>query len=563
MKITGIVPMNNFIKINWFYAQTATAETLNGFFYYLRKLPLIGKKIPATIYKSQAIKLILMILTAISQIVIEAILKILLVGVAFFCVLAVTAIRHGESISINMIEVSTPKQAIVALLLVVLVTILIPRIMNLFYRNPDKDILKFIAHFQLSYAKTMKTLAIFKELKKTFFYIIPTFVIGWLSDVGALKLAVLCMVLRLFFFVLFEMISRKVMLDKMKAVPRFILWAVFELLVIAGFVVICKCDFANVIASLPVMLALTLGIVILGFGFLTFKGESRYIENLINAGNVSIAKSKEVFKNSKHAYLADGLNMKKQMSLEGEHHFDNLKGSNLLNSLLFFRYRKTLRTGIIIRIAFFGFVLFGAIVVELFIIYNHQQGELSFSEDTVLQLLPAFVFLMYFIGYGKKIVQMCFVNCDIAMLHYPVYRESKNILSGFNQRFKKAFELNSIIVLCIFANVLLMCIFWGTDISLKCYIVLFFFLIAVNLLFSFHELFIYYLLQPFTSDMNVVSPLYKMITWVFYGFCYMTSQLKIKGYGFVLGISIVSLLYVGIGYMVIKKKAPTTFRIKA
>jgi hypothetical protein len=86
-------------------------------------------------------------------------------------------------------------------------------------------------------------------------------------------------------------------------------------------------------------------------------------------------------------------------------------------------------------------------------------------------------------------------------------------------------------------------------------------LLALGLLFSFHELFIYYLLQPFTVDMSVKSPLYKVITWVFYYFAYMNTQVRATGFLYVIFISIISILYVAIGLVVIYKMAPKTFKI--
>lgn len=87
-------------------------------------------------------------------------------------------------------------------------------------------------------------------------------------------------------------------------------------------------------------------------------------------------------------------------------------------------------------------------------------------------------------------------------------------------------------------------------------------LLALSALFSFHELFIYYLIQPFTSEMEVVSPLYKIIAILFYWIAYGNLQLKVSGFFYAIIVSVACLLYVGIGFVIIYKKAPKTFRIK-
>lgn len=67
--------------------------------------------------------------------------------------------------------------------------------------------------------------------------------------------------------------------------------------------------------------------------------------------------------------------------------------------------------------------------------------------------------------------------------------------------------------------------------------------------------------------MSVKSPLYKVITWVFYYFAYMNTQVRATGFLYVIFISIISILYVAIGLVaiglvVIYKMAPKTFKIK-
>ncbi|MDR0886477.1 MAG: hypothetical protein LBN22_09030 [Clostridiales Family XIII bacterium] len=548
--------MNNFVKINWFYTLTAITETLNGFFYFLRKLPVIGTKIPTSLYKSKDIKLAFMIFVGIGKFVMQAGLKLIIVAIAY--ILSVCIIHQNLSFEL-FVNGSTAPDAVMAVIMLIVAMVLLPRIMELFYGSPDKKMLAYISHFQLSYTKTVRSLSIFKEIKTLFLYVLPVLLFGWISGVGAFKLALVYILMRLFCFVSFEMLGRKVDVEPIKEPLKGILWAIFSLLAIAIVVVMYRFDLANVAISLPVMLVLAVLTILLGFLFFTYKSESRYIERLITVGNVRLEKTAAAVGNSQNKYLAEGVAMQKHISLGGERKFDHLKGSSLLNALLFYRYKKTLNKSIKIRLGAFALALFICAALNYFV---PNVGAYTVSESKFLKLLPGVVFLLYLIGYGKKIVQMCFVNCDVAMLHYPFYRESKTILSGFDQRFKKIFSLNTINALCVFALLLTICLFWGEGISMNFYVVMILFLVAVTLLLSFHELFIYYLLQPFASNMAVANPLYKIITFVFYLLCYATAQLHIKGYWFVLGISIVSLLYVGIGSIVIKNRAPKTFRFK-
>ena len=92
---------------------------------------------------------------------------------------------------------------------------------------------------------------------------------------------------------------------------------------------------------------------------------------------------------------------------------------------------------------------------------------------------------------------------------------------------------------------------------------LFLLLISLTALFSFHDLFIYYILQPFTKDMEVVNPVYKILSGGLYWVAYFNMQFDdLNSRLYVYIVSALLLLYVGIGYLVLLKLAPKTFVLK-
>ena len=93
-------------------------------------------------------------------------------------------------------------------------------------------------------------------------------------------------------------------------------------------------------------------------------------------------------------------------------------------------------------------------------------------------------------------------------------------------------------------------------------LLLLFVMTSLSILFSFHELFVYYILQPFTSDFQVKNPVYKIVDGVFYMLAYMSLQIKSGGMQYGIIISTVSLVYFVVGIMVIFKVAPKTFKLK-
>ena len=87
-------------------------------------------------------------------------------------------------------------------------------------------------------------------------------------------------------------------------------------------------------------------------------------------------------------------------------------------------------------------------------------------------------------------------------------------------------------------------------------------LISLTALFSFHDLFIYYILQPFTKDMEVINPVYKFLSGALYWVAYLNIKLDLGSHLYILLISLAMIAYVSIGYWILLKKAPQTFRLK-
>ena len=302
---------------------------------------------------------------------------------------------------------------------------------------------------------------------------------------------------------------------------------------------------------------ITLSIVFLIFSWyalLHFKRELDYVFYWSEMTTLSNVASQELA--SGKSYLSDGLAMQKKLVMNQEERFAHLDGNQYLNALLFSRYRKILNRAFRLRV----YTIVAALIVVVILSFFDVREALTEKEMT--RTLSLLFFIMYVMSFGKKVVQMVFVNCDVAMLYYPFYREAGTIIHGFNYRFKQTFFYNGLLSIGIFSVYLLLSVLNGFFLSWTFFGVLALLLLALSALFSFHELFIYYLIQPFTSEMEVVSPLYKIIAILFYWIAYGNLQLKVSGFFYAIIVSVACLLYVGIGFVIIYKKAPKTFRIK-
>ena len=258
-------------------------------------------------------------------------------------------------------------------------------------------------------------------------------------------------------------------------------------------------------------------------------------------------------------YFNEGSGLTKSMVVEHDDSLEGLSGSYYLNALFFSRFRKGLKKNVLIKIL--AICAAGVIVVgsRLIIPWITNIGEL---EKFMYRLVPSLFFILYLTSVGKGVVQSLFMNCDISMLSFPFYRTKDAILYGFIARFKKILYYNSLVNATVLFWLVTFNLIVGGINSLHLVGLALLVMISLTLLFSFHELFIYYLLQPFTSDFQVVNPIYKVVNGLFYLFAYMNLQLKTTGLYYALGISVVSLVYVGIGFIVILRVAPKTFQLK-
>ena len=138
------------------------------------------------------------------------------------------------------------------------------------------------------------------------------------------------------------------------------------------------------------------------------------------------------------------------------------------------------------------------------------------------------------------------------ILHYFWYQEKYNLhrtVNGFFYYLRKLPLIGQSIPESIFKSY-----------SFKS--ALFLLLISLTALFSFHDLFIYYILQPFTKDMEVINPVYKFLSGALYWVAYLNIKLDLGSHLYILLISLAMIAYVSIGYWILLKKAPQTFRLK-
>lgn len=541
--------MRDFFRYYLFERRIAFTKTWNGWLYFLRKLPLVGKRLPTSPYRWYGVKNFLGSVSNILRFVWTPLKKLLwLTGYYALASFIMSGVSNRSFLTVfTAFEQPTIWLASLAWLVFVLLWYQIPFSL---WQVLDQKELDTMLSFQLS-RRLFVYGRLYVDLLWDWLCYSPLLVIGLVIGQPFLGVTLFLAygILRLAGD-MFRRFSFKYHLRKSVKRVCSLFYFVGTVAFAAGMSYLILANhqpfFATIWGLIPLLL------LVGSYGLLLWHfPEEAYLYQLVASAITNFTDENTV---SGNEFVQEGLAMQEALQLTPLR-TEKLAGTEYLNALLFSRYRSLLNRAFRIRAAIIG-------AVGLLIVLALGVTREAIPEKLILTLIPVLFFIMYLLSFGKKIVQMVFVNCDISMLYYPFYRQPQTILNGFWYRLKETCRYNGLLALEIFVIYLLVAAVQGFPYSLGITALILLNQVSLTLLFSFHELFVYYLLQPFTGDMQVVNPAYKFISGAFYWLAYMNTRLNIASIYYVLLISFVILLYVGIGLLVIRKKAPQTFRIK-
>jgi len=238
------------------------------------------------------------------------------------------------------------------------------------------------------------------------------------------------------------------------------------------------------------------------------------------------------------------------------HMFEGKTGFAYLNALFFRRHRRILVRPIIVRLAIIAIIFAAAIVASVY------QPDVKSLVSRPSAILPVFVFIMYFSSLGERVCKAMFYNCDISLLRYSFYREKNAVLSNFKVRLRRVSSLNLIIAFAIFAAVFGLTLVFGSNWPVMDTAAFALSILFLSLFFSVHHLFLYYVFQPYTTELGMKNPFYNGINYGVYFLCFLCMEIKSPPSYFTLIVLTSTLAYVVIALILVYKYAPKTFKIK-
>ena len=238
--------------------------------------------------------------------------------------------------------------------------------------------------------------------------------------------------------------------------------------------------------------------------------------------------------------------------------YEEKEGYDYLNAIFFERHKRIVSRAVKSRIIIILAVgLIGAVAL-LFV--GEQMKQKTFEAMT--QMMPVMVFVMYLESTGGRICKAMFFNCDISLLKYGYYREADAILKNFKIRLRKLLMLDAVPAAIICGMILLWTLLCGEILAVWKVIPL----MAGSLLLSafvclFH-LFMYYITQPYTEEKTVKSPIFSVVNALVYFGCYLCLQIQTGSWLFTLGVLAVTIIFIPLSYFCVFRFAPKTFKIR-
>ena len=228
-----------------------------------------------------------------------------------------------------------------------------------------------------------------------------------------------------------------------------------------------------------------------------------------------------------------------------------------LNQVFFLRHRRIIRKPILIKSS----ILF--LISLAFSSYMYIKGyDLNGTVDDISGFL--ILLITYILLKQDNILRSMYLNCDKGLMPYGFYREGKNVLAMYKERFKSLLKIMTLPSLTLAVSYLILASFDGT-LSLRQKALSLVYIALLALFFVSLPLMEYYLLSPFNQEGQKTGKAVILIDYLIYGAVFfvlpqVTSKIS---YGiFLISVSIFIICFVIISQILVYKLAPRTFKVR-
>lgn len=238
--------------------------------------------------------------------------------------------------------------------------------------------------------------------------------------------------------------------------------------------------------------------------------------------------------------------------------YEEKEGYEYLNAIFFERHKRIVAKAVKSRMIVIGIVgVIGAIA--LLFVGTEMKRE---TFEVMTRMMPLMVFIMYLESTGARICKAMFFNCDISLLKYGYYREADVILKNFKIRLKKLLLLDTIPAAMICGIILLWTLLCGEITQILKIVPMMIGVLLLSAFFCLFHLFMYYITQPYTEEKTVKSPIFSVMNSLMYIGCVGCLQIQTGTWVFTLGVFAITMIFIPISYLCVFRFAPRTFKIR-
>lgn len=231
------------------------------------------------------------------------------------------------------------------------------------------------------------------------------------------------------------------------------------------------------------------------------------------------------------------------------------EGYAYLNNLFFARHRKLIAVPAYRRLAFAaGAAVAGLLLVQ--VIARSFDMSVSVEPAHILPLLPL---AMSVYAIGERVCRAMYYHCDGSMMRHAFYRRAA--IRHYRLRLVRLIGYNLAAGAAL--SLALTSVVWFTGgAPLADYMWLWISVLSLAVFFSVHHLAMYYLLQPYTTELNVRSPLYYVIVYAVSILCGISVVLRPAPMVYGLAVFAAAFGYAVISLVLVRRYGHRTFRVK-
>lgn len=191
------------------------------------------------------------------------------------------------------------------------------------------------------------------------------------------------------------------------------------------------------------------------------------------------------------------------MRQDGQMQGGNKQGYAFINNLFFARHRSLILEPVRKRLALVAGL--GAAACAVFAMNADVIGGVITGPGF---FVPYLAFALYFLSVGERVCRAFFYNCDLSMMRYSFYRAAAREhfwirllkLAGHNLLIASTFAAMLTLLARIVAP-------WSTPDTVMLWISA----LSLSLFFTVHHLALYYLFQPYSTELNTKNPFYHVL----------------------------------------------------